>query len=111
MKANYKNWVPKTLIVGMSLTTVLSVIALITGADKQGLLLETLRVLKKGGTFAIHDLMGKNRYGDMESFCQKLKEMGYADVQMIDSTDGLFMTKKEAGRLMLKGPTLLLGRK
>ena len=37
----------------------------ITGADKQELLLETLRVLKKGGTFAIHDLMGKNRYGDM----------------------------------------------
>ena len=29
----------------------------ITGEDKQELLLETLRVLKKGGTFAIHDLM------------------------------------------------------
>ena len=38
----------------------------ITGADKQELLLETLRVLKKGGTFAIHDLMSKARYGDME---------------------------------------------
>ena len=29
----------------------------IAGKDKQALLLETLRVLKKGGTFAIHDLM------------------------------------------------------
>lgn len=83
----------------------------ITGADKQKLLLETLRVLKKGGTFAIHDLMGKNRYGDMEAFCQKLREMGYQDVQMIDTTDGIFMTKKEARRLMLQGSTLLVGKK
>ena len=83
----------------------------ITGADKQALLLESLRVIKKGGTFAIHDLMGKNRYGDMEAFCRKLQEMGYAYVRLIDTTDGLFMTKKEASRLMLQGSTLLVGRK
>ena len=83
----------------------------VTGADKQELLLETLRVLKKGGTFAIHDLMSKNRYGDMEAFCRKLREMGYAEVRMIDTTDGMFMTKKEAGHLMLQGSTLLVGRK
>ena len=35
----------------------------ITGQNKQKLLLETLRVLKKGGTFAIHDLMSRARYG------------------------------------------------
>ena len=83
----------------------------ISGVDKQQLLLETLRTLKKGGTFAIHDLMGKNRYGDMEAFCQKLHEMGYAEVRMIDTTDGMFMTKREANRLMLQGSTLLVGRK
>ena len=83
----------------------------ISGVDKQQLLLETLRTLKKGGTFAIHDLMGKNRYGDMEAFCKKLKEMGYAEVRMIDTTDGMFMMKKEASRLMLQGSTLLVGRK
>ena len=83
----------------------------ISGVDKQELLLETLRTLKKGGTFAIHDLMGKNRYGDMEAFCQKLKKMGYAEVRVIDTTDGMFMTKKEASRLMLQGSTLLVGRK
>lgn len=82
-----------------------------TDSDKQALLLETLHTLKKGGTFAIHDLMGKKRYGDMDVFCQKLKEMGYAEVRMIDTTDGMFMTKKEAGRLMLQGSTLLVGRK
>ena len=83
----------------------------ISGVDKQRLLLETLRTLKKGGTFAIHDLMSKNRYGNMEAFCKKLKEMGYAEVRMIDTTDGMFMTKKEASRLMLQGSTLLVGRK
>lgn len=83
----------------------------ITGVDKQQLLLETLRTLKKGGTFAIHDLMGKNRYGDMEMFCQKLKEMGYAEVRMINTTDGMFLSKKESKRLMLQGSALLVGRK
>ena len=83
----------------------------ISGVDKQQLLLETFRVLKKGGTFAIHDLMGKNRYGDMEAFCRKLREMGYAEVRMIDTTDGMFMTKREANRLMLQGSTPLVGRK
>ena len=83
----------------------------ITGMDKQKLLLETLRVLKKGGTFAIHDLMNERRYGDMEAFCQTLWEMGCTDVQMIDTTDGMFLSKKESKRLMLQGSTLLVGRK
>ena len=43
----------------------------ITGEDKQALLLETLRVLKKGGTFAIHDLMSERRYGDI---CRRLSK-------------------------------------
>ena len=40
----------------------------ITGVNKQELLRETLRVLKKGGTFAIHDIMSRSRYGDMHKF-------------------------------------------
>ena len=83
----------------------------ITGKDKQQLLLETLRVLKKGGTFAIHDLMSPGRYGDMQAFVQKLRDMGYERVELIDTTDGSFMTPKEAKRLMLRGSTLLVGRK
>lgn len=83
----------------------------IAGKDKQELLLETLRVLKKGGTFAIHDLMSKNRYGDMDEFVRKLKESGYEDIRLIDTTDGMFMQKKEASWLGLAGSTLLVGRK
>lgn len=83
----------------------------IVGKNKQELLLETLRVLKKGGTFAIHDLMSKSRYGDMEAFCQKLKAMGYEKVEMIDTTDGMFMSKRESREYLLFGSTLLIGKK
>ena len=83
----------------------------ISGKDKQELLLETLRVLKKGGTFAIHDLMNRRRYGDMDAFVSKLKASGYEDVQLIDTADGMFMEKKESTWLDLAGSTLLIGRK
>ncbi len=49
----------------------------ITGVNKQELLRETLRVLKKGGTFAIHDIMSKARYGDMQQFVSELYDEGY----------------------------------
>ena len=83
----------------------------ISGHDKQKLLLETLRVLKKGGTFAIHDLMSPARYGDMEAFVKKLKAEGYEEVRLIDTSDGTFMGKKEAAWLGLSGSTLLVGKK
>ena len=83
----------------------------ISGHDKQKLLLETLRVLKKGGTFAIHDLMSPARYGDMEAFVKRLKAEGYEEVRLIDTADGTFMGKTEASWLGLAGSTLLVGKK
>ena len=83
----------------------------IVGKNKQKLLLETFRVLKKGGVFVIHDLMNKSRYGDMNKFIEKLKKEGYQDVQLIDTTKGLFMGHKEALLLGLHGSTILIGRK
>lgn len=83
----------------------------IAGHNKQQLLRETLRVLKKGGTFAIHDLMSKARYGDMDAFAESLLKDGYEEVRLIDTTDGRFMGRKEAGFLGLGGSTLLVGRK
>ena len=55
--------------------------------------------------------MSKSRYGDMKVFCQKLKDMGYEQVELIDTTEGMFMTSKEARRHMLTGSTLLIGKK
>ena len=83
----------------------------ITGRNKQALLRETLRVLKKGGTFAIHDLMEPVRYGDMEKFAAELKAEGYEDVQLIKTTNGMFMRPGEAKMMMLAGSTLLVGKK
>ena len=83
----------------------------ITGKNKQALLRETLRVLKKGGTFAIHDMMEPVRYGDMEKFVQELKAEGYEDVRLIKTSDGMFMTPGEAKLMMLADSTLLVGKK
>ena len=83
----------------------------IRGKNKQKLLLETFRVLKKGGVFVIHDLMSKSRYGDMNKFMEKLKKDGYEDVQLIDTTKDIFMSHKEALLLGLYGSTLIIGKK
>ena len=83
----------------------------IAGKKKQELLLETLRVLKKGGCFAIHDLMSRARYGDMDAFVQRLRDEGYEEVHLLDTTDGSFMGKREAAWLGLGGSALLVGKK
>ena len=79
--------------------------------DRQSYLLETLRTLKKGGTFALHDIFSKSKYGDMQTFVKKLRDMGYQRVALIDTTDGKFMKKSEAGWMALSGSALLTGRK
>ena len=79
--------------------------------DRQAYLLETLRVLKKGGTFALHDIFSKMKYGDMSPFAEKLKSMGYEEVRLLDTTDGTFMSKSEAAWMGLAGSALLIGRK
>lgn len=83
----------------------------ITGVNKQELLLETLRVLKKGGVFALHDIFSPAKYGDMQAFLRKLKEMGYQKVELIDTTNGRFMRPWESKWMGLSGSGLLLGRK
>ncbi len=83
----------------------------IAGADKQKLLLETLRVLKKGGVFAIHDIMSPARYGDMRAFVQELKKQGYEQVKLLSTTKGMFLTPGEAKWLALSGSALLVGKK
>ena len=83
----------------------------IKGKNKQKLLLETFRVLKKGGVFVIHDLMSRSIYGDMNKFIEKLKKEGYQDVKLIDTTKDIFMGHKEALLIGLYGSTLLIGRK
>lgn len=79
--------------------------------DRQVLLRETLRCLKKGGSFAIHDIFSKAKYGDMEKFVQELKDSGYEKVELIDTTNGMFMSRKEAILMGLSGSAILCGVK
>lgn len=83
----------------------------ILAKDRKELLKETLRCLKKGGTFAIHDIFSKAKYGDMQKLRQELKESGYEQVQLIDTTNGLLMSHKEARMLGLSGSAILYGKK
>ena len=83
----------------------------IPSRNRQEILMETLRVLKKGGTFAIHDIFSSLKYGDMQKFVQRLKNMGYADVKLVPTDNGLFMTRWEATWLGLKGSAILMGKK
>ncbi len=79
--------------------------------DRQQYLLETLRTLKKGGAFAIHDIFSASKYGDMQAFVKKLKAMGYQKAELIDTTSGKFMKNSEAGWMGLSGSALLVGKK
>ena len=57
------------------------------GADKHALLLESLRVLKKGGVFVLHDSMKPQMYGDMNAFAEKLRGMGFAEVRYVGTAE------------------------
>ena len=83
----------------------------IMGSDKRALLLETLRVLKKGGVFAINDNMKPHMYGNMEAFAQELRDMGYADVRLIDTAQEAFGSRRRAAMMMLGDSRMLVGRK
>ena len=47
----------------------------------------------------------------MQSFMKKLKEMGYERVELIDTANGKWMSKGEAGWMGLLGSALLTGKK
>lgn len=77
--------------------------------NRQDVLLETLRTLKRSGTFAIHDIFSSAKYGNMDAFLARLRDMGYAEARLADTMDGTFMNRTEARQLMLSGSALLMG--
>ena len=83
----------------------------IMGADKHALLLESLRVLKKGGVFVLHDCMKPQMYGDMNTFVEKLKGMGFADVRYVKTAETIFGSERRAAMMMLGNSAMIVGRK
>lgn len=83
----------------------------IPSSDRQAILLETLRTLKKGGSFAIHDIFSRQKFGDMDAFVKKLRDMGYRQAELVYTADGKWIGKKEASFMGLSGSALLYGIK
>lgn len=83
----------------------------IASKNRQEILLEALRVLKKGGTFAIHDIFSKGKYGDMDKFINNLKLNGYEKVELIKTDDKFFKSRSEAKILSLGKSAILIGKK
>lgn len=83
----------------------------IMGANKQDLLLESLRVLKKGGVFLLHDNMKPAMYGDMNAFAEKLRGMGFSDVRYVETAEPIFGSKKRAAAMMLGDSAMIVGKK
>lgn len=79
--------------------------------DKHALLRESLRVLKKGGVFALQDDMKPSMYGDMDAFVKELKDAGYEEVRLVDTTEEIFGSKSRAKMLALGASAALVGRK
>ncbi len=47
----------------------------------------------------------------MQQFVNELYDEGYEEVKLIETTDGMFMSKGEAKVLGLSGSSLLVGKK
>ena len=82
-----------------------------TQKDKFMLVEEALRVLKKGGAFALHDTYGnKDMYGSMDEFVACLKQHGIADVSYLPNTERN-IPMPALLRFMLRGVGMLYGTK
>lgn len=58
-----------------------------TQEDKQLVIREALRVVKKGGSFAFHDLFGQTSlYGDMDAFVEQLRKEGITEIHYYPNT-------------------------
>ena len=84
-----------------------------TQPDKRQVVREALRVIKKGGSFAFHDLFEqKQLYGDMDEFLEFLRREGIREIHYEAHTERLPMVPWFAkAPWMLTGLGLIYGRK
>ena len=75
------------------------------------LVIEALRVLKKGGAFALHDnFENRDLYGDINEFIDILKEEGISDISYLPHTENIIPMPAPL-RLLLRGSGILYGTK
>jgi len=82
-----------------------------TQKDKFMLVEESLRVLKKGGAFALHDTFeNRDLYGKMDEFITYLKEKGISDISYLPHSERRIDMPLPV-RFMLRGMGILYGTK
>ncbi len=82
------------------------------GRSKEELLRETLRVLKKGGSFALQDLFGqKSVYGDFQIMIDSLKRDAVSEIHYADSCREIPVPKWMQVPGMLTGVGIIYGKK
>lgn len=80
--------------------------------DKRLVVKEALRVVKKGGAFAFHDLFFEEKfYGNIDDFVSQLKAEGIHEIHLICSKDEPFIPKILKSRFMLGRIGLIYGIK
>jgi ubiquinone/menaquinone biosynthesis C-methylase UbiE len=81
-------------------------------SDKSMLLKEALRVLKKGGSFALQDLfLGKKMYGDPCQLCERIKSWGIEEVELIRTNESDFIPGLLKLPFMVGTLALICGKK
>ena len=82
------------------------------GRSKEELLRETLRVLKKGGCFALQDLFGqKSVYGDFRQIVERLGKDVVSEIHYADSCKEIPIPKWMQVPGMLTGVGIIYGKK
>ncbi len=82
------------------------------GRTKEELLRETLRVLKKGGVFALQDLFGQPAvYGDFQKIIESLKADAVTEIHYANSCNEIPIPKWMQVPGMLPGVGIIYGKK
>lgn len=82
------------------------------GRSKEELLRETLRVLKKGGSFALQDLFGqKSVYGDFQKIVERLGRDAVSEIYYADSCREIPIPRWMQVPGMLTGVGIIYGKK
>ncbi len=79
--------------------------------NRPALILESIRVLKTGGTFVLHDMVPRARIQGLAEMKSALEANGCRNVKLTQTDDGLILEKRRARFLGLGGSFLLTGRK
>jgi ubiquinone/menaquinone biosynthesis C-methylase UbiE len=79
-------------------------------SDKRDIIKESLRVVKKGGTFSFQDFFSKRVYGDVEDLLETIRSWGVSRVEFID-TSGAGFIPVALRPLFVFGMGILYGRK